>query len=96
MSKFGRLQKNLDDQGAVKYRSIYVTQDISLKKGDIVFVNPLAESLDKDVEFNYITAEEKLVKMAQIASADAENGRETTHVLKLGKRKEIENNDCFE
>lgn len=90
MSKFGRVQRVKNDDGSVRGVTMYVTKDITLQKGQTVYFNDLEESLNKDVEFNYISETEKLEKLAQSSEMDEKFNRETLYIAKAGKVKEVQ------
>lgn len=81
------MQKVLNEDGTVKYRSAYITKDIELKKGDTLYLNDIEDSLENKVKYGIITTDEKVAKLAQIRQDDAKFNRETTHVLKKAKPK---------
>ena len=88
MAEFGRITKVFNDDGSVKYRKAYITKTIELKQGDSVYLNEVEDSLDNKVKYKIITQDEKVAKLANIKELDTKYNRETTHVLKLAKRKE--------
>ena len=85
--EFGRVTKVLNEDGTVKYRKAYITKDITLAKGDTVYLNDIEDSLENKVKYNIITTDEKVAKLAKIRQQDSEFNRETTHVLKKAKPK---------
>jgi choline kinase len=87
MAEFGRVTKVLNEDGSLKYRKAYITKDISLMKGDTVYLNDIEDSLNNKVKYNIITEDEKVAKLSQIRQRDEEYNRETTHVLKKAKPK---------
>lgn len=89
MAEFARVTKVLNNDGSVKYRKAYVTKDITLTKGDSIYLNELEDSLENKVKYGIITSDEKVSKLAQIREKDIEYNRETTHVLKKAKKKEV-------
>jgi restriction endonuclease S subunit len=85
--EFGRIIKVLNEDGTVKYRKAYVTRDVTLAKGDSVYLNEIEDSLENKVKYNIITTDEKVAKLAQIREQDGKFNRETTHVLRKAKPK---------
>jgi hypothetical protein len=85
--EFGRITKVFNEDGSVKYRKAYITKDVTLAKGDTVYLNEIEDSLENKVKYNIITTDEKVAKLAKIRQQDSEYNRETTHVLKKAKPK---------
>ena len=89
--EIGRVSKIFDDNGKVKYRQVYITKEVTLTKGETLYLNDLEESLAKKVEFNLITEQEKTERLSQIRESDRKFNRETTHVIRVGKKKAAAN-----
>lgn len=87
LMEFGRITKVFNEDGSVKYRKAYITKDVTLTKGDSVYLNEIEDSLENKVKFKIITTDEKVAKLAQIREQDQKFNRETTHVLKKAKLK---------
>jgi hypothetical protein len=85
--EFGRITKVFNEDGTVKYRKAYITKDVTLAKGDSVYLNEIEDSLENKVKYNIITTDEKVAKLSQIREMDGKYNRETTHVLKKAKPK---------
>lgn len=88
--EFGRVQKILGEDGKVKARTVYVTKDIEIKQGDTIYLNELEDSLTTKVRYNLISEDEKAERLAKIREMDGKFNRETTHVLRLAKKKEAQ------
>lgn len=85
--EFGRITKVFNEDGSVKYRKAYITKDVTLSKGDTVYLNEIEDSLENKVKYNLISNDEKVAKLAQIREMDEKYNRQTTHTLKKAKPK---------
>lgn len=79
MSKFAIVQRN--DKGVYAK----VTQDITLKQGQMVFFNDYEESVKFLGQNGIITPEEAEQKIARTKELDREYNRETLYSLRAGK-----------
>jgi len=93
--EIGRVSKILDDNGKVKYRQVYITKGVELAQGDTLYLNDIEESLAKKVEFKLITEQEKSERLTQIRENDRKFNRETTHVLRVAKKKDANSGDTL-
>jgi hypothetical protein len=93
--EIGRVSKILDDNGKVKYRQVYITKGVELAQGDTLYLNDIEESLAKKVEFKLITEQEKAERLTQIRENDRKFNRETTHVLRVAKKKDNGSGDTL-
>ena len=84
MSKFALVQKN--DKGI----TARVTQDITLKRGQVVFFNDIEESNNMLVKNNVISQDEANQKIARIRELDEQYNRETLYSLRAGKLPQAE------
>jgi len=82
---FGRILKIKDDEGNVKRFEGYVTQDMTLKKGDKFYLNDIVESYAKKVEHNIISQEEADQRLDATRQRDEQYNRETKYVCRLKK-----------
>lgn len=78
MSKFAIVSKS--DKGIMAK----VTQDITLKRGQMIFFNDYAEGIKKLAEYNIISKEEANDKLALTEELDRKYNRETIYSLRAG------------
>lgn len=78
MSKFAIVSKS--DKGIMAK----VTQDITLKKGQMIFFNDYEEGINSLVKHNVISQDEANEKLALTRKLDREYGRETIYNLRAG------------
>lgn len=82
---FGRILKIKDEDGNVKRFEGYVTQDLTLKKGDKFYLNDIEESYAKKVEHNIISQDEANERLEATRARDEQYNRETKYVCRLKK-----------
>jgi hypothetical protein len=88
MSRFGRVQRKLNDKGEESFKGIYITKEITLVPGDFVFFNDPTDTYSHLVKNEIITQDQMNAELSKIKEGDVKNSRETLYLAKLGKRKE--------
>lgn len=84
---FGRILKIKDDSGNVKRFQGYVTKTVTLEAGTTFYLNDLEESLDKKVEYKFISEQEKTERLGKIREMDEKYNRETKYVCRAVPKK---------
>lgn len=83
--KFALAYRVLDEQGEVKGVRARITDDILLKKGQVVFFNSFEEDINALVKNNYITSVEANERIQKRRELDEQYGQETAYSLRAGK-----------
>lgn len=88
--KFALAYRVLDESGNAVGVRARITDDIVLKRGQIVFFNSFEEDIDALVKNNYITSQEANERIQKRKELDAQYGQETAYSLRAGKLPEGE------
>lgn len=88
--KFALAYRVLDESGNAVGVRARITDDIVLKRGQIVFFNNFEEEINGLVKNEYITSQEANERIQKRKELDAQYNQETAYSLRAGKLPEGE------